>query len=282
MPELPEVETTLRGVRPHLINRTLSGWALRNASLRWPVELPDELRGQQFLGGERRAKYLLLELETGWLIIHLGMSGSLRLVASGTEAGPHDHLDLHLSDGWVLRLNDPRRFGSVHWQSREDEAQQGAHWLLRHLGPEPLSDAFTGPYLKQRARGRRQAVKNFLMDARTVVGVGNIYANEALFLSGIRPAVAASRISGPGYALLVDNVRYVLAQAIEVGGTTLRDFVGTTGEPGYFQQQLNVYGREGEPCRRCDTVLKGLRLGQRATVYCPKCQRAQGFRQNRC
>ena len=279
MPELPEVETTARGVRPHLLTHRLTGWALRNARLRWPVELPESLKDQTFQAVERRAKYLLLRLNAGSLIVHLGMSGSLRIVPFGTEPGPHDHLDLWLDSGWMLRLNDPRRFGSVHWHP---DAAAEPHWLLHHLGPEPLSEAFTGRYLKARAKGRRQAVKTFLMDARIVVGVGNIYANEALFLSGIRPTVAAGRITGPGYEVLAGNVKHVLSEAIAVGGTTLRDFVGTSGEPGYFKQQLMVYGREDEPCRRCGTGLKGLRLGQRATVYCPKCQRAQGFRQNRC
>ncbi|MEM1435377.1 MAG: bifunctional DNA-formamidopyrimidine glycosylase/DNA-(apurinic or apyrimidinic site) lyase [Pseudomonadota bacterium] len=277
MPELPEVETTLRGVRPHLVGRRLESWTLRNTSLRWPVELPAVLRGQTFRDARRRAKYLLLELDSGMLVVHLGMSGSLRLVARGTAPGTHDHLDLELEDGVVLRYNDPRRFGSVHWHSHEAEAHSGPQWLLRNLGPEPLGSEFSGAYLKALARRRRQAVKNFIMDGRVVVGVGNIYANEALFLSGIRPTVQASRVTRAAYDSLADNIRYVLRQAIDVGGTTLRDFVGTQGEPGYFKQQLNVYGREGEPCRRCEAILKGVRIGQRASVYCPNCQRAQGF-----
>lgn len=281
MPELPEVETTLRGLRPHLIDRTLVGWTLRNASLRWPVELPESLCGQRFVDARRRAKYLLFELETGCLIVHLGMSGSLRLVPLGTAPAKHDHLDLDLSDGWLLRYNDPRRFGSVHWQSHAEEAQNGPQWLLRNLGPEPLSNEFHGGYLKSAARKRSGAVKNFIMDGQVVVGVGNIYANEALFWSGIRPTVPAQRVTRRAYDSLADNIRRVLREAIRMGGTTLRDFVGSNGEPGYFKQSLAVYGREAQPCCICAAPLKGLRIGQRASVYCPNCQRAQSFVPNR-
>jgi formamidopyrimidine-DNA glycosylase len=251
----------------------LCGWELRNPALRWPVVLPETLRGRTLRGVGRRAKYLLFELDGGALIIHLGMSGSLRVLPADVPPGKHDHLDLWLDSGQVLRFHDPRRFGSVHWQP--DPVAE--HWLLRHLGVEPLDDAFDGPYLKLRARGRRQAVKNFIMDGRVVVGVGNIYANEALFRAGIRPTVRAGRVPGHAYQRLAEAIRSVLNMAIEVGGTTLRDYVGSSGDPGYFKQQLYVYGRAGMPCRRCGTPLKGLRLGQRASVYCPNCQAAQGF-----
>lgn len=278
MPELPEVETTVRGVRPHVTGHRLVNWTLRNASLRWPVELPESLRGQTFRSATRAAKYLLLELESGRLIIHLGMSGSLRIVPVGQSAMKHDHLDFELSSGQLLRFNDPRRFGSVHFHSHREQDLSGDHWLLRNLGPEPLSEAFSGDYLMRRSRKRKQAVKNFLMDGRIVVGVGNIYANEALFLAGIRPTVPAGKVTLNAYDALARAVKSVLGAAIEMGGTTLRDFVGTQGEPGYFKQQLNVYGREGLPCRECETVLKPVRIGQRASVYCPNCQRAQGFK----
>lgn len=282
MPELPEVETTLRGVRPHVVGHRLERVDLREPRLRWPVELPPDLTGQRFVDARRSAKYLLLELERGQLILHLGMSGSLRIVPHGETVRKHDHLDLLLSSGQMLRYNDPRRFGSLHWHSHAAQATDGPHWLLRRLGPEPLAPSFDGAYLKARARGRRQAVKNFLMDGRVVVGVGNIYANEALFLAGVRPTVQARRVTLAAYEALAAATKQVLSAAIEMGGTTLRDFVGTQGEPGYFKQQLNVYGRDGLPCRVCDTVLKPVRIGQRASVYCPNCQRAQSFRQPEC
>ena len=278
MPELPEVETTRRGIAAEITGRRVVGWTIRNAALRWPVELPEALRGQTIASVGRRAKYLLLELDTGTLIIHLGMSGNLRIRAADVPPLKHDHLDLLLDDERVLRLNDPRRFGSVHWQERA----AGEHWLLAALGVEPLSAAFTGPYLKAAARGRRVAVKNLLMDGRVVVGVGNIYANEALFLAGIRPSLRAGRLTLASCERLVGRVRDVLRSAIEVGGTTLRDFVDSDGRPGYFQQSLYVYGRQGEPCRLCGTTLTLARLGQRATVFCPKCQRAQGLPNGGC
>jgi formamidopyrimidine-DNA glycosylase len=211
------------------------------------------------------------------------MSGSLRVLSRADAYLKHDHLILNFEGDQSLRLHDPRRFGSAHWQPvpvgvNPLEVASG-HWLLRALGVEPLDPAFTGEYLKQRARGRRVAVKNFIMDGQVVVGVGNIYANEALFLAGIRPTVQARRVSRAGYGVLAERIRQVLAAAIQMGGTTLRDFVNQDGNPGYFKQVLNVYGREGAPCPLCETPLKGIRLGGRATVYCSKCQRAQGFRQ---
>jgi len=288
VPELPEVETTRRGIQDHVVGRRLDGWNIRNAALRWPVELPASLRTQTIVAVDRRAKYLLLRTSplagagtasgTGALIIHLGMSGSLRVVDSSVVVKKHDHLDLQFDDGGILRLHDPRRFGSVHYQAEPVES----HFLLAKLGPEPLGPDFNGEHLKRLAKGKRVAVKNFLMDGHVVVGVGNIYANEALFLAGIRPTVQAQNVSLPAYQALVDAVRQVLNSAIQMGGTTLRDYVGGQGDPGYFAQSLNVYGREGEECNICDSNLKFLRLGQRATVYCPKCQPSRGFRRNEC
>ena len=285
MPELPEVETTRRGIQDHVVGRTLVDWTLRNASLRWPVELPLELKQQTIVAVDRRAKYLLLrtaeapgEPPTGALIMHLGMSGSLRVVDDSVPIKKHDHLDLRFHDGNILRLHDPRRFGSVHFKHEPVEQ----HFLLARLGPEPLGPEFDGTHLKQRSRGKRVAVKNFLMDGRVVVGVGNIYANEALFLAGIRPTVQAQKVTLPAYNVLAGAVRQVLNGAIQMGGTTLRDYVGGQGDPGYFAQSLNVYGREGQECNLCDTPLKSLRLGQRATVYCPKCQQSRGFRAIEC
>ena len=283
MPELPEVETTRKGVEPLLSGRQLEDFEVRNPNLRWPVLLPDALGGQCLLRVARRAKYLLFIFEEGVLILHLGMSGSLRVLSRAAPLLKHDHLLLKFAGDQSLRLNDPRRFGSAHWvpvpAGIDPLAEAAGHWLLADLGIEPLDPAFTGAYLKSRARGRRVAVKNFIMDGRIVVGVGNIYANEALFLAGIRPRVQAGRVSLAAYEVLAGRVRQVLAAAIQMGGTTLRDFVNQDGNPGYFKQVLNVYDREGQPCRLCDTPLKGVRLGGRATVYCPKCQRAQGFRQ---
>jgi formamidopyrimidine-DNA glycosylase len=269
MPELPEVETTCRGIQPHLQGRVLEGWRLRQPQLRWPVVLPGGLRGQRIATVRRRAKYLIFELQTGALIVHLGMSGSLRLVRGDEPAAKHDHLDLLLDSGKALRLTDPRRFGSVHFQAGAAEQ----HWLLARLGIEPLSEGFDGQYLHRLSRRRKVAVKNLLMDGRIVVGVGNIYANEALFLSGIRPRLAAGGITRSRYAVLADEVKSVLRAAIDRGGTTFRDFVGSDGRPGYFSQELKVYGRSGQPCVACGTVLSGVRSGQRATVYCKNCQR---------
>jgi formamidopyrimidine-DNA glycosylase len=269
VPELPEVETARRGIEPHVVGRRVVGWKIRNASLRWPVEVPDLLAGRLLQRVSRRGKYLLLEFDAGALIIHLGMSGSLRVVSPDAPARKHDHVDLEFDGGRVLRLNDPRRFGSVLWQA----AGTGEHWLLAGLGVEPLSDAFTGAYLKRAARGRRVSVKSMLMDGRIVVGVGNIYANEALFLARVRPTLRAGRVTLASYAQIAACIRGVLGRAIEMGGTTLRDFVNQDGQPGYFKQSLFVYGREGLPCKLCGTALTGLRLGQRATVFCPTCQR---------
>lgn len=272
MPELPEVETTRRGIEPHVKGQRVIAVVVRQPRLRWPV--PVELMTQQMLGRsidavERRAKYLLLRIGDGYLIMHLGMSGSLRLVAQDAPLGKHDHVDLGLQNGQLLRLTDPRRFGSVLWQ----QGCASEHPLLARLGPEPLSDAFDGEYLFLLSRNRNQAVKQFVMDGHRVVGVGNIYANEALFEAGIDPRRAAGRISLARYQRLAQIIKAVLLRAIGQGGTTLKDFVGGDGRPGYFQQQLQVYGRGGEPCCRCGALLLQLKQGQRTTVYCPGCQR---------
>mgnify|MGYP006271425721 FL=1 len=270
MPELPEVETTRRGLLPHCRGKRIAAVTLRERRLRWPVPagLPEILRGQRIHDIRRRSKYLLLQLDRGTLLVHLGMSGSLRVLPAPQPPRVHDHIDVQLAGGAILRYNDPRRFGSFQWFSAGSELAP-----LAALGPEPLSAQFDGAHLYRLARGRRSAVKPFLMDGRIVVGVGNIYASEALFLAGIRPDRAAARIALPRYERLAEQLRRVLAAAIAQGGTTLRDFVGSDGRPGYFAQQLWVYGRGGEPCKRCGTALRDKRLGQRSSVYCIGCQR---------
>ncbi len=273
MPELPEVETTRRGIEPWVVGQTITGWTVRNPNLRWPVDIPAGLRGERIHSVGRRGKYLLISLSAGTLIIHLGMSGSLRILEQDVEPLTHDHVDIALSSGMLLRLNDPRRFGCVLFQAGE----VSEHPLLAHLGVEPLGNEFSGAYLHRLSRKRKVAVKNFIMDSKVVVGVGNIYAAEALFMAGIRPATAAGRIPAHAYERLAVAIREVLARSVRQGGTTLRDFVGSDGNPGYFKQQLNVYGRQGLPCRRCQSVLKLQILGQRSTVYCPNCQISQGF-----
>lgn len=271
MPELPEVETTRRGIEPHILHQTVTGVRVRNGKLRWPVPaaLPKLLPGTKIQSVTRRGKYLLIDCGSGHLILHLGMSGSLRLVPEAAAAGAHDHVDIAFSSGQVLRLRDPRRFGAVLWTEQDPMA----HKLLANLGPEPLLDGFDGAYLYLRSRGRKGAVKQFIMDGQVVVGVGNIYANEALYRAAIHPGRAAGRVSLARYQDLSAAIKNVLAAAIEQGGTTLRDFVGGAGEPGYFRQQLLVYGRGGEPCLNCGARLRETRLGQRSTVYCVACQR---------
>jgi len=270
MPELPEVETTLRGIAPHLNGRRISGLTVRQRQLRYPIAAGTEeaLAGQRIRGLRRRGKYLLLDLERGGLLIHLGMSGSLRILPAETAAGPHDHLDLRLEDHRCLRLHDPRRFGTFLWTSDPPDS----HRLIRHLGPEPLGNDFSGAHLYERSRGRRTAVKAFIMDARQIVGVGNIYANESLFVAGIHPNRACGRIGANRYERLAGAVRDVLRRAIEQGGTTLRDFVREDGNPGYFAQELKVYGRGGQPCPRCGSPLRQRIIGQRASYYCARCQ----------
>jgi formamidopyrimidine-DNA glycosylase len=278
MPELPEVETTRRGIAPHVEGREIVEAIVRQPRLRVPVpeDFIDRLVGSRISSVARRAKYLLLSIEggseeagAGTLIWHLGMSGSLRIARLGELPRKHDHVDLVLEDGVILRYHDPRRFGFVDWLAGSAERDP----RLKNLGPEPLSDAFDGERLYRLSRGRRMAVKPFLMDNAVVVGVGNIYASEALFLAGIDPRRAAGRISLERYARLAEAVREVLAAAITEGGTTLRDFVSGTGEPGYFKQRLNVYGRHGQGCRRCNVELRLVTLGQRASVFCPACQK---------
>ncbi|MEE9099693.1 MULTISPECIES: bifunctional DNA-formamidopyrimidine glycosylase/DNA-(apurinic or apyrimidinic site) lyase [Pseudomonas] len=270
MPELPEVETTRRGIAPYLEGQRVSRVIVRERRLRWPIpeDLDVRLSGQRILQVERRAKYLLLNAEVGTLISHLGMSGSLRLVECGLPAARHEHVDIELESGLALRYTDPRRFGALLWSQAPLE-----HELLRHLGPEPLTEAFEGERLYQMSRGRSMAVKPFIMDNAVVVGVGNIYATEALFAAGIDPRREAGTISRARYLKLAQEIKRILAIAIERGGTTLRDFVGGDGQPGYFQQELFVYGRGGEFCKVCGSTLREVRLGQRASVYCPRCQR---------
>ena len=267
MPELPEVETTRRGIAPHITGRAISAVAVRQPRLRWPVADLSPLLGQVVHGVERRAKYLLLRVDGGALVLHLGMSGSLRIVPRDAPPRPHDHVDL-VFGGDCLRLHDPRRFGAVLWAPGDPLR----HPLLRDLGPEPLTGTFDAGYLHRVAQQRRTAIKNLLMDGHVVVGVGNIYATEALFLAGIHPQRASHRVSAARLARLVDAVKAVLAHAIERGGTTLRDFLNESGEPGYFAQELSVYGRAGETCRRCGGVIRTRRIGQRASAYCPGCQ----------
>lgn len=270
MPELPEVETTLRGVEPHLTGHLIDGVIVRNASLRWPV--PAEVgraEGLRVVRCWRRAKYLLFDLGRGGLLIHLGMSGSLRVCDAGDTPRKHDHFDIVLDGGRCIRFNDPRRFGVFTWWDPPAES----HKLLENLGPEPLSDQFSGNGLWQKSRGRKGAVKNFIMDGKIVVGVGNIYASEALFMSGIHPARAAGRISAVRYEALAAAIRDVLSRAIRRGGTTLRDFLNTEGNPGYFAQELLVYERESLPCFQCQTPVRRKVIGQRSSYYCPRCQR---------
>lgn len=270
MPELPEVETTRRGIAPHLQGQRVSRLVVRERHLRWPIpeDLAIQIEGQCFDAIERRAKYLLLRIGGGTLIGHLGMSGSLRLVPAGTPPGKHDHVDIELESGMALRYTDPRRFGALLW-ARADEP----HALLGKLGPEPLSAAFDGERLYQLSRGKSTAVKPFIMDNAVVVGVGNIYASEALFAAGIDPRREAGRISRQRYLRLAEEIKRILAAAIERGGTTLRDFVGGDGQPGYFKQELFVYGRGGQLCKQCGTTLSEVRLGQRSSVFCRNCQR---------
>ena len=270
MPELPEVETTRRGVAPHCEGQRVTGMEVRDHRLRWPVpdQLPALLVGQVFQTVERRAKYLLFRTGAGTLLVHLGMSGSLRLVPQEEPPRRHDHIDIRLKNGLCLRYHDPRRFGCCLWLERGE-----LHPLLGKLGPEPLSADFDGEHLYRCSRGRKGPIKNFIMDAKVVVGVGNIYANEALFLAGIRPDRASGRISHARYDDLASHIKQVLTTAISSGGTTLRDFVGGDGKPGYFAQKLFVYGRKGEPCKQCGYILRETRLGQRSSVYCVTCQR---------
>ncbi|TAL88877.1 MAG: bifunctional DNA-formamidopyrimidine glycosylase/DNA-(apurinic or apyrimidinic site) lyase [Rhodanobacter sp.] len=275
MPELPEVETTRRGIAPYLIGRRVTGVILRRPDLRWPIpaEISALLPGQRIDAVERRAKYLLLHTAAGSALLHLGMSGVLRVLPPDAPVGKHDHVDIALERTLaqaprILRFTDPRRFGCLLWQAPGE-----THELLAHLGPEPLADAFDGDLLWRRSRGRTAAVKLFLMDSAVVVGVGNIYASEVLFAAGIDPRRAAGAVARARYARLATEVKRILAWAIECGGTTLRDFLNPDGAPGYFLRELYVYGRAGQPCRICGTSIRQAVLGQRSTFWCPHCQR---------
>ena len=282
MPELPEVETTLRGVRPHLLGQRIAGVEVRQRRLRWPVpNAIDQLPGTVISQVARRAKYLILSIapapanphsdqaDAGSVIVHLGMSGSLRVIDPAAPLRRHDHVLVTLEAGLQLRFHDPRRFGCWLWTT-EDPLQ---HPLLRDLGPEPLSDEFGGPILAAAARDRKRTIKELLLDGRVVVGVGNIYACEALHLAGIHPKRSAGRVSAARLEILAQKIRLVLAHAIDHGGTTLRDFLREDGAPGYFKQELHVYDRENQPCRKCATPVRRVVIGQRSTFYCPQCQR---------
>ncbi len=270
MPELPEIETTRRGIAPHVAGQIVEAVVVREPRLRWrvPRSLARELRGQTITAVERRGKYLLLRTAAGTAILHLGMSGSLRLIPRTTPPEKFDHLDLALGNGYCLRLRDPRRFGCLLW-TRRDPAE---HPLLAHLGPEPLATGFDGEHLYRHSRGRRRAIRDFLIDGRVVAGIGNIYANEALFRACIDPRRPAGRISRQRYRRLAQALRATLRHALAVGGTTLRDFRDSAGKPGYFQLTVKVYGREGKPCRRCRRIVRAAPLGGRRVFFCPACQ----------
>lgn len=274
MPELPEVETTRRGLLPHIKDATILGVVIRNPRLRWPIPDKLPLSGQLILTLTRRAKYLLLNCGNGTLILHLGMSGSLRILSTDTPPEKHDHFDLLLNNGTLMRLRDPRRFGAVLWH----EGEIHTHALLAKLGPEPLNESnencgFNATYLYKMTRGRNVAIKQFIMNNHVVVGVGNIYASEALFHAGIAPQLKAGKLSLARCSKLVETIRETLSAAILAGGSTLRDFVNTSGNPGYFQQQLWVYGRAGEPCHHCAAPILQFKQGQRSSFYCKHCQR---------
>ncbi len=270
MPELPEVEVSRMGIAPHLEGQTIQQVIVRDARLRWPV--PDTIhnaKGNEIISVARRAKYLLIRLSNeAVIILHLGMSGKLRVLPASTPPVKHDHIDIVLTNGVCLRLNDPRRFGACLYQQPDDAPNK----LLANLGPEPLTHDFDAERLITLAKGKQVAVKNFIMDNAVVVGVGNIYANEALFMSGIDPRRKAGKVSAKRYRVLTDAIKQVLAKAIQQGGTTLKDFTQSDGNPGYFAQSLNVYGRTGEPCLICETPIKSIVIGQRNTFYCPTCQ----------
>jgi formamidopyrimidine-DNA glycosylase len=270
MPELPEVETTRRGLEPHLAGQTILRLTVHDHRLRWPVEarLPQLLAGQHVEAVERRAKYLLLRLTHGTVLWHLGMSGSLRIVPSDLPVDTHDHIDLALTSGHSVRFNDPRRFGSLLYVTGDPLL----HPLLAKLAPEPFDAAFDAPYLWRISRRRKVSVKQLIMNGQVVTGVGNIYASEVLFQSGIRPRRAGRSLTREETERLVAAIRKVLTQAIRVGGTTLRDYVNPDGNPGYFRQKLFVYERAGEACRHCDTLIRSFTQGQRSTYYCPTCQ----------
>lgn len=271
MPELPEVETTRRGVAPHVESHKVTGVTVYDRRLRWPVprNLAKRLIGRTVDRVDRRSKYLLFRLGADTLIVHMGMTGSLRVLTEPRPKQAHEHVELEFDNGVVLRYRDPRRFGAMLWSP----GSARPHPLLASLGVEPLTSQFTADYFYRATRHRRAAIKLALMDSHLVVGIGNIYANESLFRAGIRPGRAANRLSRPRLARLVDAARETLLRAIAQGGSTLRDYVDSRGEPGRFQLDCYVYGREGQPCRVCAAPIRGVRLGGRASTYCPNCQR---------
>ncbi|WP_460838272.1 bifunctional DNA-formamidopyrimidine glycosylase/DNA-(apurinic or apyrimidinic site) lyase [Noviherbaspirillum agri] len=273
MPELPEVEVTRRGVAPHLEGQVVTAVTLRHTGLRWPfpLKLSELLSGQVIRSTGRRGKYLLIMFDHGTLIVHLGMSGHLRILPKETPAGKHDHFDLEIGER-VLRMSDPRRFGAVLWHGK-DVGDVAEHILLSRLGTEPLEEAFSAQLLYSKTRNRSAPIKQVLLAGDIVVGVGNIYASESLFKAGINPKTPAQRISLARYERLAQAIRETLAAAIEQGGSTLRDFMGVNGQPGYFQQSYFVYDRAGQPCRHCGTAVRQIRQGQRSTFYCPNCQK---------
>ena len=269
MPELPEVEVTRQGISPHILNKSPTALIVRNRRLRWPIpEIAESIVGQKIKAVKRRAKYLLLETEAGTTIIHLGMSGSLRVLPEGTPVEKHDHVDLVLGDNQILRFNDPRRFGAWLWYELPIES----HPLIEKLGPEPLTEGFNVQQLSQALNNKKKAIKLCLMDNHIVVGVGNIYANEALFRSRIHPQTPANQVDDDKLTILVEAMKEILAFAIKQGGTTLKDFTNADGKPGYFAQKLHVYGRGNQPCTECGTLLSEIKLGQRTTVFCEHCQ----------
>lgn len=271
MPELPEVETTCRGIAPHILGQSISEIIIRQKQLRWPITpgIKKDLTNQSIVSVSRRGKYILLQTAAGTAILHLGMSGSLRIVDKSAAIRKHDHVDICFANQKILRFHDPRRFGAILWVTG-DPLQ---HALLSDLGPEPLTEEFTADYLHALSRRRKVSIKTFIMNSHVVVGVGNIYASESLFLAGIHPSRAAEKISLARYALLVKAIKKILAASIKQGGTTLRDFVNENGEPGYFQQTLNVYGRNGEPCPTCGKAITKSNQQQRSTFYCSHCQK---------
>lgn len=271
MPELPEVETTLRGIQPHIAQQQIINIILRHTKLRWPIpqEIKEHLTGQTLRSLSRRAKYLLFHFDTGTLILHLGMSGRLRILTEATPPQKHDHVDICFANGSILRFTDPRRFGALLWTTNNPDE----HALLAAIGPEPLAKEFNADYLFKQSRGKKVAVKIFIMNSSVVAGVGNIYATEALYDAKINPKLAASRVTLQQYEKLTLAIKEVLKLAIKKGGTTLKDFARSDGSPGYFSIELKAYGRGGKACLRCKTKLKSVRIGQRATVYCPNCQK---------
>jgi formamidopyrimidine-DNA glycosylase len=270
MPELPEVETTLKGIKPHIKDRIINKFVTRQKQLRWPIpdDMHTNLAGNSITSIKRRGKYLIFQVKTGAFIIHLGMSGRLRVLHEYTKPEKHDHVDIEFSENITLRYTDPRRFGSILWAGEDPYL----HPLISKLGIEPFDEQFNGNYLIKRAKGRRIPIKSFIMENKTVVGVGNIYATEVLFMTNIHPETPAKLVSIQQMNLLAEKIKMILKAAIEQGGTTLKDFLGSDGKPGYFVQKLQVYGRSGLECYKCSTTLKSLKIGQRTTCFCPSCQ----------